>query len=226
MLHKDHVLVIADCHTPFEHPGYLDFCLSIQNRVKCGTIIHIGDLVDNHAMSFHHDLDPNGLSPKEEIEEALKHLKSWYKAFPNVKLCLGNHDRRVDLKAKHVGLPERVFMPFRQIWELPDGWLDDFSWEIDGVRYIHGTGLSGETAHIKAAQQMRQSTVIGHTHSVGATQYLVSEKDRIFGMNVGCGIDRHSYAFAYGRDFTKKPVLGCGVVTDKGKYCQFFPMEI
>ncbi|MCX5657960.1 MAG: hypothetical protein NTZ48_07090 [Candidatus Omnitrophica bacterium] len=87
-------------------------------------------------------------------------------------------------------------------------------------------GLSGERAHIKAAEQGRQSTVIGHMHSTGAINYLVSENDRIFGMNVGCGIDRKTYAFEYGRELLKKPVLGCGVVTDKGKYCQFFPMEL
>jgi predicted phosphodiesterase len=226
LFYKDHVLVIADCHIPFEHKHYLEFCLSIQQRVKCGTIIHIGDLVDNHTVSMNYTPDPNGKSPKDEILEARKHLKYWYRHFPDIKLCLGNHDMRVDLKGRHVGLPDEVFRPFRAIWELPDSWQDAFSWEIDGVRYTHGTGLSGDTAHIKAAQQNRQSTVIGHTHSVSATQYLVSEKDRIMAMNVGCGVDRHSYAMAYGRDFTKKPVLSCGVVTDKGRYCQVFPMEI
>lgn len=153
-------------------------------------------------------------------------MQVWFKAFPNVLMCLGNHDRRVDLKGKHVGLPRDVFKPFREIWNLPSGWKEDFSHEIDGVIYQHGTGFSGDSAHIKSAQANRQSTVIGHTHSVLATDYMVSEKDRIFGMNVGCGIARKTYAFSYGRDFPKKPVLGCGVVTDKGKYCQVFPMDI
>jgi len=223
---KDHILVIGDTHIPFEHLGYLDFCLSIQKRVKCGTVVHIGDLVDNHAMSFNYIANPNGRSPTDEMREARQHLRSWFKAFPSLFLCLGNHDRRIDLKGKHVGLPDDVFKLFRDIWGLPTRWKDDYCWIIDGVKYSHGTGLSGDDAHKKAAQQNRQSSVIGHTHSAGAIAYLVSEKDRIFGMNVGCGIDRKTYAFEYGRDFNKKPVLGCGVVTDKGKYCQFFPMEI
>lgn len=225
-LYSDHILIIADTHLPFEKPTYLDFCLSIQKRVKCKTIIHIGDLVDNHTFSFKFAPDPNGKSPKDEIDEARKHLKPWFKAFPKLYLCLGNHDRRVDLKSRHVGLPQDVLQPFRNIWQLPDGWKDDFSWTIDGVIYQHGTGLSGDNAHIKAATQNRVSTVIGHVHSAGATNYLVSERDRIFGMNVGCGIDRRTYAFAYGKEMIKKPVLGAGVVTDKGKYCQFFPMEL
>jgi len=225
MIYKDNILIIGDTHIPFELPNYLHFCLSIRDRVKCGTIVHIGDLVDNHALSYH-EHNPNGKSPLDEIREAREHLEIWFKEIPNLFLCLGNHDRLVDRKGMTFGLPVEVLRPFREIWKLPSGWVDDFSFEIDGVRYQHGTKLSGDYAHIKAAQQNRQSTAIGHTHSTGAINYLVSEKDRIFGMNVGCGINRKAYTFEYGREFVKKPVIACGVVTDKGKYCQVFPMEL
>jgi len=160
------------------------------------------------------------------MAEADKHLKRWFDAFPEVYLCRGNHDRLPERKALFHGLPDRVMKSFRDIWNFPIGWQDDFSWEFYGVRFMHGTGFSGQNAHIKAAESNRQSTVIGHTHSTLATNYLVSEKDRIFAMNVGCGIDRHAYAFNYGRDFPKKPALGCGVVTDKGNYCQAFAMPL
>lgn len=223
---KDHVLVIADTHLPFEKKGYLEFCLDIQKRVKCGTVVHIGDLVDNATTSFHHDIDPNGYSPKDEINEAKRRLKDWFKAFPKMYLCLGNHDRRVDLKGRHVGLPECVFRPFRDIWGLPPAWKDDFTWEIDGVRYQHGTGYNGDMAHIKAAYNNRQSTVIGHTHSCSTVGYLANERDCVFGMNVGSGIDRHKIAFEYGRDFKKKPIVSCGVVTDHGRFAQVFPMPL
>jgi hypothetical protein len=181
--------------------------------------------VDNHAISYF-EHDPNGRSPQDEMSEADKHLKRWFDAFPKVYLCLGNHDRMAIRKTRTSGLPSRIIRPFREIWNLPLGWVDSYSWEFFGVRFTHGTGFSGQYAHIKVAEAHRQSTVIGHTHSTGATNYLVSENDRIFAMNVGCGIDRKTYAFDYGRDLAKKPVLACGVVTDKGKYCQVFPMEI
>lgn len=160
------------------------------------------------------------------MAEADTHLKRWFGAFPELFLCRGNHDRLIDRKANTFGLPNRAFKSFREIWNFPLGWQDDFSWEFYGVRFMHGTGFSGQNAHIKAAESSRQSCVIGHTHSTLATNYLVSEKDRIFAMNVGCGIDRHAYAFNYGRDLPKKPALGCGVVTDKGKYCQVFAMPL
>ena len=200
--------------------------LDIRDRVKCGTIICNGDLVDNHALSLKFDQDPNGFSPAHEIKEARIRLKRWFRAFPNLYLSLGNHDRRVDLKAKHVGLPEDVFKKFREIWELPSGWKDAYSHEIDGVKYLHGTGLSGDNAPEKASIMNRQSCVIAHIHHILKSGYLASNRDRILYMGVGCGVDIKKYAFAYGKDFVKRPVLGCGVVTDNGRNCQVFPMEL
>lgn len=226
MLRDDSVLVIGDLHAPFEHKNYLEFCLEIKDRVKCKKVVMIGDLVDNHAMSLKFNADPDGRSPKDEIEEAKLHLRDWYKAFPEVFLCLGNHDRRVDLKGKHVGLPECVFKPFREIWDLPKGWKDAYSWEIDKVRYIHGTGYSGDNAHIKAAVNSRQSCVIGHIHHLCATGYTASDKDCLFGMAVGSGIDVRKYAFVYERFFPKKPIVSCGIVSDKGQNCQVFKMRL
>jgi predicted phosphodiesterase len=224
-LYTENVLVIADTHIPFEHKNYLDFCLDVQKRCKCGTVVHIGDLVDNHAISYH-EHDPNGKSPHDEMKEADKHLERWFKSFPKLRMCLGNHDRLVDRKAKTAGLPERAFLAFRDIWRLPKEWETDFEYKLYGVKYVHGTGYSGKQAHVQAAYDNRCSTVMGHLHSVGAVQYIdTSEKENIFGMNVGCGIDKRSYAFAYGKYFKFKPILGCGVVTDGGKYAQFFPMD-
>lgn len=221
---KDSVLIIGDTHFPFVKKGYLDFCLDIKRRVKCEQVVHIGDLCDNHAISYH-EHDPNGRSPIDEMTEADKHLKEWFKAFPSLFLCKANHDL-VDRKARTEGLPDRLFKPFRDIWQLPKGWKNEFAFEINGVRYQHGTGYSGDNAHLKAAYNNRQSSVIGHTHANAGVGYIANEKDCIFGMNVGCGIDKDTYAMNYGRDFKKKPIISCGVVTDHGQYCQIFTMPI
>ena len=219
-------LVIGDTHCPFEHSGYLDFCLRIKKAFKCNQVVHIGDLVDNHAISYH-EHDPDGWSPADEMAESDKHLKTWFKAFPSVKFCYGNHDNLVDRKAKTVGLPKRCFQSFRKMWNLPRGWKDDFFHIIDGVCYMHGSS-TGKFAHLQHAIDNRMSTVIGHVHSSAGVEYTASERDIIFGMNVGCGLDRKKYAFAYGRDFRRKPILGCGVVTSTkhGTNAQFIPMEL
>jgi hypothetical protein len=67
-------------------------------------------------------------------------------------------------------------------------------------------------AAINTARENRQSTVIGHLHTVCNTRYLASYKDLIFGMSVGCGIDHEKYAFAYGKENSRKPVVSCGVI--------------
>jgi predicted phosphodiesterase len=220
-------LVIGDTHLPFEKKGYLEFCKRIHKHFKCTRVIHIGDLVDNHAISYH-ESDPDGLSPEDEMKEADEHLKGWFKAFPQVFLCRGNHDRLVDRKCKTSGLPRRCFQEFRDIWKLPKGWKDAFQWEFDNVIYRHGTGFSGKTAHVQSAIELRQSCVIGHIHATAGVEYLANEKECIFGMNVGCGIDRHTYAMNYGRDFRRKPVVSAGVVTTTkyGNTAQVIPMDL
>jgi len=205
------VLVIADTHIPFEHNDYLDFCLEIKKQERCGQVVHIGDLVDNHSISYH-EHDPDLWSPEQEMKETDKILKKWFRAFPELKLTKGNHDSLVDRKGKTIGLPRRCFKPYREIWNLPNGWEDDFHFVIDDVVYQHGTSNTGKLAHLNLAISNRASTVIGHSHSNAGINYTASPKDCIFGMNVGCGIHAKSLAFAYGQDFKNKPIVSCGVV--------------
>lgn len=221
----NNVLIISDMHAPFIHRRYLDFCIKTASDYKCKTIVHIGDLVDNHAISYH-EHDPNGWSPLHEMERTDVILREWFKAFPKVKLCRGNHDCLVDRKGKTVGLPERCFKTYREIWKLPKGWEDAFEFEIDGVLYKHGTGYSGKYGHVQAAIDAHQSTVIGHLHSTAGVEWIANSRHIIFGMCVGCGLNRKAYAFAYGKAFRRKPILGAGIVTDNGKNALFVPMQM
>lgn len=207
------ILVIGDTHIPFEKPGYLKFCMNISKKWKCDTFVHIGDIVDNHSITYH-EHDPNGLSPSDEMRLADSHLKSWFKAFPKLYLCRGNHDCLVDRKGRTSGLPERCFKDFRDIWKLPKGWVDDWEFELDGVLFKHGLGYGGKRPHATAAIDAGQPCVIGHAHSILAGEYIVTNKNAKFGVSVGCGIDRKLYAFRYGKDMRFKPILGCAVILD------------
>jgi len=207
----DNVIVIGDTHEPFCKEGYLEHCLKVQKDYDCGTVVHIGDLVDNHAVSYH-ESDSDGRSAGDEYKLALIACDKWYKAFPDAYVCIGNHDRLPFRKAFTAGLPKNWLKSYQEMFNSPKGWKWDFVHNINGVVYQHGTGLSGEMASINAARENRQSTVIGHLHTVSNTRFLASTKDLIFGMSVGCGIDHTKYAFAYGRENTRKPVLSCGVV--------------
>lgn len=222
---KENVLIIADLHLPYEHKRYLDFVVEIRDRCKCGTVVQIGDLVDHHAISFHTP-DPEAPGPADEMKKVDKKLPAWFKAFPKVKICKGNHDIRPSRKGKTVGLPMRLFKPFNERWNMPKGWEYDYEYVINNVLYKHGTGSGSKFSHVLAAERARMSTVIGHTHSVCGVEYLASSRDCIFGMNVGSGIDRKSFAFAYGNDFPRKPIISCGIVTDNGTFAQVFPLKL
>ena len=207
------VLAFGCPHLPFEKEGYLEWLIEMKNKWKCNKVVCLGDLVDNHSISYH-EHDPNGWSPNDEMEATDKHLARWFKAFPSLVITRGNHDNLVDRKGKTVGLPKRCFQPFRKIWKLPTRWKDCFEVEIDGVLYKHGVGFSGKYGHMSAASDAGQSTVIAHLHSILGIQYMVTNKTAKFGLCVGCGIDRRKYAFAYGKDMRRKPIIGAGIILD------------
>jgi metallophosphoesterase superfamily enzyme len=199
------ILVIGDLHEPFCLDGYLEHCIETQDKYKCGTVIFIGDVIDNHFASYH-ETDPDGFGAGEELERAIHKLKRWYKAFPEATVLIGNHDRLIYRKAYSSGLSRRWIRNLNEVLETPN-W--DFVEEItiNGVNYNHG---EGGTARTRAKNEM-QSQVQGHLHAQFYIEYNVSPSMRLFAMQVGCGVDRKAYAMAYGKHF-KKPVIGCGVV--------------
>ena len=216
------VLIIPDTHFPFEKKGILEHCLKIQKKYNCGTVVHIGDEVDLCGVS-QWEKDPDGFSPGTEASLAQDKMKIWYKAFPNVKVCIGNHTARPFRMAKANGMPKKFIKSYEEAWEAPKGWKWADSWEIDGVHYTHGTGFSGSNAAIRIATAHRQNTVIGHIHSEAGIHYSVSKKDIVWGMQLGGALDDKAYAAFYAKDQLKKSVIGCGVVLE-GKLPIYEPM--
>tara|TARA_R110000765_G_scaffold235196_1_gene338207 strand:+ start:508 stop:1293 length:786 start_codon:yes stop_codon:yes gene_type:complete len=223
--------IIGDTHEPFciketeEHLSYRQFCYEVFNRFGCSEIVHIGDEVDNHALSYHEN-STEAFDALREAELAQEAMNEWYEMFPDVKVCVGNHSALPFRKATTSGIPKRFLKTYEEIWEAPKGWKWELQWEIDGVLYEHGTGSSGVSGARNRAISNRQSTVMGHSHSFGGVSYMASRNDMIFGMNVGCGLDINSYAASYGTHFPKKPTIGCGVVLDGGKTAIFIPMDL
>lgn len=216
--------MIADTHEPFCKEGYLEHCKKIYKDFKCTSVKHIGDEVDLCATS-QYEKDPDGKSAGDEYIEALKSMKRWYKAFPVVEACIGNHSSRMFRLARTAGISKKFIKSYEQIWEAPKGWRWSEHWETDNVLYSHGTGLSGRASALKLAMQYRQNCVIGHVHSEAGVNYSASKKDLVWGLNVGGALDDSSYAAAYAKDQIKKSIVGCGVV--KHGWLPFFiPMNL
>lgn len=207
----ENALFIGDIHAPYEHKDYLEFCVEVAKRYNVTRVYCVGDIVDNHAISYH-ETNPRAHGASAEIEKAIEHLSGWYDAFPNMKICIGNHDALPMRKLATAGLPSEYMRSLSDVLCMPEGWEFDYSYEVDGVLVIHGTGFSGMYSHVTASRSMMRSVIMGHNHSVCGVQYTASEDKLIFGMNVGCGIDRHSFAFSYGLTFPRKPILSVGLL--------------
>lgn len=210
---KQKVLAIGDLHIPFHHRDAFAFLKEV-NRVHRPTmIINMGDLEDWHSLGSY-DHDPDGLSAGFELMAIRDGVKPLFSLFPKMKICTSNHGARPWRAAFKFGIPSELIKSYKEILQMPDGWEIADSWEIDGVKYQHGEGFSGLTGAIKSALANMQSTVIGHIHSFAGIQYSANSKFLIFGFNVGCLIDRHAYAFEYGKHLASKPILGVGLITE------------
>lgn len=207
----NNVIFLPDLHAPFIREGVLDFCKEQQDKYKCGTVIFAGDIIDGHAWSYH-EHDPDGYSVGDELEAAKNQLKPWFKAFPEAISLMGNHDLLIQRKARTIGLSKHFIKDFGEVVGAPSGWRFDLEYLQDNVLYKHGN--VGDA--FKVAKESRISTCQGHFHSKTFVQWSVSEKDAIFGMQVGWGADRHAYAFEYGKSFTAKPIISLGLILDKG----------
>jgi len=199
------ILVIGDLHAPFVLDGYLEFCQKVYAKFNCNQVIYIGDILDNHAFSYH-EPDPNGYSAGNELELAIKIVKKWYKAFPVADVCIGNHDRMAARKAMSGGIPSAWIKSYNAVLGTPNwNWVESIVY--DNVLFEHGEGGQAAT---KAKNNM-MSSVCGHTHTSAYVQWFVGKNFRVFAMQSGCGVDSKSYAAAYARNF-KKQAIGCGVV--------------
>ena len=81
------VLVIGDTHFPAVHKDYFGFISNMYTKHNCNKVIHIGDVVDHHNISFHQK-NPENESAIAEYEAALKCIKKWYKKFPDMDICI------------------------------------------------------------------------------------------------------------------------------------------
>jgi len=218
-------LIIPDLHSPFVKKGFLEHCVQAYHEYQCTKVSFLGDILDNHFSSFW-KTDPDGLSAKDEIDLAIEILQPWYSSFPEAEVCIGNHDARIRRQAFDAGISEKWIKNYSDVIETP-GWIWDDYFDHFDVRYIHGDGPGGATnGAFNRMLHWRISVVQGHFHTSSYTRWSVSEKDRLYAMQCGCGMDYKVYAAAYGKKSQKKPVIECAVILDNGRIPVHLPMYL
>ena len=214
--------IIGDTHLPYELDGYLEFCQETFEKHGVDRVVHVGDLVDNHSLSFH-DSEPMLHNVTGEYESAYERLQDWYEAFPEATLIMGNHDRIPARQMAKLGMAPSIYMkPIEELLGMPWDVVDHV--EIDGVLYHHGETAGGVNGFRKDCEQRMRCTVSGHNHSNAGISATATDEQLVWGLAVGCGVNQKHMAFAYGRNFAKKPIISCGVVIDGEPHIEYMDL--
>lgn len=210
---KKTVLVISDLQMPFHHKDALDFLAAVKRRYKPTDIVNIGDVTDSYCLTAW-EKDPDFMSANEEIQGMLAGINKLAKMFPKMKVLTSNHDLRLQRAAKRAGIPKHFLKDYHQWMGCPKTWTFHDELEIEGILYTHGDeqGAGGQNASMKRAMHYGKSSVSGHLHTQANINYFANREQLIFGMQVGCLIDRKELAFAYAKTALKKPVLTVGLI--------------
>jgi len=214
------VLAIGDTHAPAMKKGYPQWCRDIYDAWDCDTVVMMGDLVDNCALSFHLK-KPCLKDPNREWDRALEQIEEITTLFPEAHLLIGNHDALPYRLCDELGIPTDMMKSFGDMFELPDAWTvtERFGQVIiDDIIYQHGDRGRG-SARLNMQQEMK-SVVQGHHHSKFSIEGAANQREYTYGMQVGCGVDWKHMSMEYGVKFNQKPILGCGVVIDGHPYLE------
>ena len=213
--------IIGDTHLPYEKDGYLDFCVETFEKYGVDTVVHIGDLIDNHSLSFHQS-EPTLMNVMGEHESAIERLQDWYEAFPELTLVMGNHDRIPARQLRTLGMEPTIYMrPIEELLGMPPGWQVVDQIEIDNVLYHHGETAGGINGFRKDAETRMRCTVSGHNHSNAGISATATDQELVWGLAVGCGVNHEHLAFAYGKHFAKKPIVACGLVIEGEPHIEY-----
>jgi len=210
------VLAIGDPHAPSMLPYYPKFCKRIYEEYNCNRVVIMGDGADWHSISYHFPKARGHRDPEREYLAAKKQIQQLYKLFPKATYLVGNHSDLPKRRADDIGLPQEIIRDFNELWDVPN-------WEvvprfcdkiIDNVIYRHGDkGRGGQrNAAYNNAIYEGKSVVQGHYHAQLAVEYYANAHTRIFGMQVGTGVDHRKATMDYGKKFSAKPIVGCGVI--------------
>lgn len=222
------ILVIPDIHAPYQHPDTLAFLIDVAAAIRPSRVISLGDETDGHAISFH-DSDPNLDSAGVELEKAKEFLNKLANVFPVVDVCHSNHGSLIYRRTNKAGLPLQYIKTYRDVL-FPNGNGNGWSWHEkiqlvlpNGDLCIFQHQSSGDI--LSNAAHERANIVQGHEHGQFRIDYRSSTSALYWAMISGCLIDPKALAFAYGKLFPKKPIIGVSAIIDSQPMLIPMPMN-
>lgn len=220
------ILCFGDNHFPDAHPDILKFIRALKYRFNPTRVIHLGDEINNNALSFH-EKSMDEPSYPEEFKAAKRQLQGLCEIFPEgIDFIESNHGSLAYRRAKFGGVPANWLRGYNEVLEL-DPKLYRWHKELivtlpTGHKCIfnHGQGSSV----VNNAKDRCASYVQGHYHSRMSIGFFGDEYKPLFGMQLPCLIDNRSQAFDYNKKIAKRPKLGAGLIING--YPMLVPMPL
>ena len=204
------VLILSHTHVPYHHKDLIPFLTKLKKYVNPDKVIHIGDELDKHALSFH-DHDPDLPSAGDELKQSLPIIAEIEKLFPEMDLLDSNHGSLVFRRAVKHGIPKAYLKNYADFLKVKKWkWHDDLTIKTPAgpVYFCHGKVADV----LKLAQSMGMSCCQGHYHSSYNIKYYGNSLGLYFGLQVGCLVDKDSLAFRYNKTQRARPIIGAAAI--------------
>jgi hypothetical protein len=209
------VLFISDTHIPYSVHGYLQFLKDIKDKFKPDIVIHGGDEVDYHAISFHKSVGEL-FSSGHELDKAIIEIQEGlHTLFPKMYLLESNHGSLVTRRLKFEQIPVRVLKPLNELYETPLWeWHEKILLKTNKGKVLVSHGMSG--VPMAWAKMTGCSTVEFHYHTKFHVTYFQSMNGQRYSMHCGCLADRDSMAMAYAKSNMAEFINGTGAIDENG----------
>ena len=209
------ILIISDMHVPYNHRDTLDFYRAVKSEFCITEVKNVGDIVDNHMMSYH-EYETDAMGPREEYLVARKTLKELETIFPEMTISMGNHCSLNVRKAKTAGIPLDFLKDYNELYGLNGGWnwVEDELFELGNGQQCYMTHSVSANTRVNA-YKFSHCSVQGHHHGEFCISYYADQLTLNWAMSVGCTVDHNAPAMRYAAgNRNKKPIIGCGIIID------------
>ena len=207
------ILVISDTHAPYHHPDTIKFLTTIKDKYNPDRVVHIGDELDNHAMSFHPS-DASLYSAGDELKKGREFLWQIEELYPKVDVMESNHGSLAYRKAMVAGIPKEILRPYADLLGLRYWkWHPELTITLPDKQpcfFHHGKSANSMT-YLK---DTGMNCVQGHFHEKYNIQYHGRPERLTWVIATGCLIDDHSLAMAYNNCNLKRPIIGLSMIID------------
>jgi predicted phosphodiesterase len=211
------ILAFTDLHLPYQHPEAINFLYQVKKRFKPDRVVCTGDIVDGYNANQYLK-DPNhDHTAHQELQAVLEEIELLGQVFPDMLLCMGNHDARHGSAATRAGLASHYLKPFKKVFGMPKGWKvsDTHTLTVGNndrtkIMFKHYSGANSLTEAERAGVCYAQ----GHAHKKCNIQWSSNGKRLIWGMNIPSLISDTGCPYKYDKLSNHRPVRGCSMIID------------